>query len=110
MLSSLQEHYFKHSSSTASAEAKRLWIVESQLALTQDQKIDIWKKQFKLFLDEHGIWRCGGRLAEADLLYSSKHPALLGRNHPLTTLIIKNAHERVGFEKPSLRSGQNTGM
>ena len=56
----------------------------------------IWKKQFGLFIDLHGIWRCGGRLGEADLSYSSKHPALLCRDQPLTTLIIRNAHERVG--------------
>ena len=78
------------------AEAEKLWIMESQLALTQDPKFNIWKKQFGLFIDLHGIWRCGGRLGEADLSYSSKHPALLCRDQPLTTLIIRNAHERVG--------------
>ena len=77
------------------AEAERLWIVESQSALTQDRNFDTWKRQFNLFLDSHGVWRCGGRLAEANLSYSSKHPVLLSRDHPLTALIIKNAHDRV---------------
>jgi len=34
--------------------------------------------------------------SEADLSHSSKHPALLCRDHPLVALIITNAHERVG--------------
>ena len=78
------------------AKAEKLWIVESQSALAQDPMFDTWKRQFNLFLDSHGVWRCGGRLGEADLSYSSKHPVLLCRDHPLTTLVIKNAHERVG--------------
>lgn len=79
-----------------SAEAERLWIVDAQSAVTQDKNFSTWKRQFTLFLDPHGVWRCGGRLAEADVSYSSKHPVLLNRDHPLTTLIIWNAHERVG--------------
>ena len=79
-----------------SKEAERLWIVESQSAITQDKNFDTWKRQFNLFLDSQGIWRCGGRLAEANLSYSSMHPMLLSRDHPLTTLIIQNVHERVG--------------
>ena len=66
-----------------SAEAERLWIVESQSTLTQDKNFDTWKKQFNLFLDSHSIWKCGGQLAEANLSYSSKHPVLLSRDHPL---------------------------
>ena len=39
--------------------------------------------------------RSGGRLANADLPYSTKYPILLPRNHPLTPLIINDAHQRV---------------
>lgn len=77
------------------AEAERLWIVHSQVLLSQDKNFDLWKRQFGLFLDETGMWRCGGRLTNADLPYSTKHPVLLPRDHPLTTLIVKDAHERV---------------
>ena len=42
-----------------------------------------------------GIWRCGGRLTNADLPYSTTHPVLLPRDHPLTALIVRNAHEHV---------------
>jgi hypothetical protein len=75
------------------AEAERLWIVESQLELTQEQHFDSWKKQFSLFLDTANVWRCGGRLTNANLPYSIKHPVLLSRKHPLTSLIVKSAHE-----------------
>ena len=46
-------------------------------------------------MDEKGVWRCAGRLLNADLPYSVKNPVLLPRNHPLTLLIIREAHERV---------------
>ncbi len=77
------------------SEAERLWIIESQLMLTKDSNFDIWKKQFGLFLDENGIWRCGGRLSNTNLPFSTKHPILLHRNHHLTILIVKSAHARV---------------
>ncbi len=76
------------------AEAERLWIV-SQLQLTQEQHFDSWKKQFSLFLDTANVWRCGGRLTNVNLPYSTKHPVLLSRKHPLTSLIVESAHERV---------------
>ena len=52
-------------------------------------------KQFNLFKDERGVWCCGGRLANTEILYASKYPILLPRSHPLTSLIVKQAHERV---------------
>ena len=77
------------------AEAERLWIIQSQSKLMQDKEFDIWKKQFGLFLDQTGIWRCGGRLGNADIPYGTKHPIFLSKQHFLTKLIVKNAHERV---------------
>ena len=77
------------------AEAERLWTIQSQSQLIQDKQFDVWKKQFGLFLDEAGIWRCGGRLGNADIPYGTKHPIFLSKHHLLTTLIVRNAHERV---------------
>ena len=77
------------------AEAERSLIVHSQVLLSQDKNFDLWKRQFSPFLDEMGMWRCGGRLTNADLPYSTKHPVLLPRDHPLIALIVKDAHERV---------------
>ena len=53
------------------------------------------KKQFGVFIDPEGLWRCGGQLANADLPYLTRHPALLPKKHHFTILIVKNAHERV---------------
>ena len=77
------------------AEAEQLWIIQSQSKLIQDKQFDVWKKQFGLFLDETGIWRCGWRLGNADIPYGTKHPIILTKQHFLTTLIVRNAHERV---------------
>ena len=77
------------------AEAERLWIIHSQSKLMQDKQFDTWKKQFGLFLDEDGIWRCGGRLGNESILYGMKHAIFLSKYCFLATLIVRNAHERV---------------
>ena len=51
--------------------------------------------QFGLFQDAKGIWRCGGHLQHADLPFATRHPIILPRDHHLTTLIVKVAHEQV---------------
>lgn len=76
-------------------QAEALWIKESQSTIVHDKKFEIWKKQLRLFVDNKGIWRCGGRLSNASLPYSAKHPILLVKGHPLSVLIVKHAHERV---------------
>ena len=41
---------------------------------------------------------CGvvlGRLANTEIPYAAKYPIILPKGHPLTTLIMKQAHERV---------------
>ena len=49
-------------------------------------------RQLDLFLDDHGVIRCSGRFQYANLPYNVKHPILLPKNSPLTTLIIKDKH------------------
>ena len=51
--------------------------------------------QFNLFVDENGVWRCGGRLSNVEAPFAAKHPVLLPRNHTLTALVVREAHERV---------------
>ena len=77
------------------AHAEALWVKESQICLTEEPKSASWKKQFGLFLDPAGVWRCGRRLLNADVSYTTKHPALLHKDHHLTKLLILRAHERV---------------
>ena len=75
--------------------AEMLWVKEVQHNLVADRNFSDWRRQFDLFLDQTGIWRCGGRLTNADIPYSAKHPILLYKDHYLTVLIARRAHERV---------------
>lgn len=76
------------------SEAEGLWVLEAQ-SNTQDHNFIKWKIQFRLFQDDCGIWRCGGRLQNADLTFSTRHPMFLPKNHRLSTLIVQDAHQRV---------------
>lgn len=55
----------------------------------------IWQQQFGLFCDELGVWRCVGRLGNANLPFETKHPVFLDSQHHLATLIVLDAHDRV---------------
>ena len=72
-------------------EAEILWIKEMQGHLQEDEL----EKQLGLFKDEKGIIRCRGRLGNSQASYDTKFPALLSRNHHVTSLIIRYCHERV---------------
>ena len=71
------------------------WLKASQSALPQMEKFQMWKQQVGLFQDKHGVWRCGGRLANSEVASEAKHPVFLDKNHHLTHLIIHNCHQRV---------------
>ena len=76
-------------------KAETLWVKDAQNHLMKYTRFDGWKKQLGLFLDPEGVWRYGGRLSNADVPYTTKHPILLPRDHPLTELLVLKAHERV---------------
>ena len=65
-----------------------LWVTHVQRELVQQKDYDTLKKQLRLFRDEKGLWRCGGRLQNADLPYAAKHPILLPRSHHYTGLVV----------------------
>lgn len=44
------------------------------------------------YMDEHGLLRVGGRLENADLCSSAKHPIILSNHSRLTNLVIDQAH------------------
>ncbi|XP_071651699.1 uncharacterized protein [Temnothorax longispinosus] len=44
------------------------------------------------FLDSDNLIRVGGRLRNAPVCYSRRYPVVLPSNHPVTTLIIRDAH------------------
>ena len=48
-----------------------------------------------MFQDNEGVWRCRGRIQNAAVPYTTKHPVLLHKNHPFTVLVTRKAHEQV---------------
>ena len=72
-------------------EAEYMWIRETQGGRIKPE----WKLQFSLIVDDHGVWRCGGRLQNAELSFDTRHPIILPKDHPFTLLIVRRAHERV---------------
>jgi len=76
------------------SRAERLWINKLQRSFTKEPAFQTWKQQFGLF-SEDGVWRCKGRLSNADIPHATKHPTLLPKNHHVTSLIIWDCHNRV---------------
>ncbi|CAD7093090.1 unnamed protein product [Hermetia illucens] len=58
--------------------------------LRRERPIDSKSKLTKLipFLDNNSIIRVGGRLQNASILYTVKHPAILPTSHPFTKLLL----------------------
>ena len=77
------------------AHAELLWIYQAQKELVLQKDFDTVSSQLNLFLDDKGIWRCGGRLQNAELSFSTKHPILLPRGHRISSLIVRAAHIHV---------------
>ena len=76
------------------SRAEVMWIKQVQRNLTSNKAFQVWGRQFDLFL-EGVVWRCRGRISNANIPYSTKHPALLCKLHHFTLLIVRDAHERV---------------
>ena len=49
--------------------------------------------QLGIYVDQHGLIRCGGRLDNAELCESAKHPILLPKGHTYTDLIVERFHK-----------------
>lgn len=75
--------------------SERQWITYVQVQLCREKSFSTWQRQLDLFIDDKGLWRCGGRLENANIPYSTKHPVLLPRDHPFTAMIVQDADERV---------------
>ena len=81
--------------SAEEVEAARIyWLRAVQASLLP--RFSLWKKQFDLFQDEQGLWRCRGRLGNSEIADTAKHPILLSKTHHLTHLIVWDCHKRVG--------------
>ena len=78
------------------ATAEKLWVIQVQKELDLQRDFDSMRCQFDLFPDQKGIWRCGGRLQNANLPFTANHLILLPRKHPFTALVTCDAHLHVG--------------
>ena len=74
-------------------QAKLKWIRDMQLRNHKD--FTSWKLKLGLFVDEDGMWRCGGRMSNSTLPPSARNPILLDQNHHLTTFLVLDAHKCV---------------
>lgn len=64
-------------------------LLEKKLPLSSSSKI----LSLNPFLDDSGLIRVGGRLANAEISNDSKHPIILPKNNHLTRIIITHYHE-----------------
>lgn len=76
------------------SEVEAMWVRDVQLVLSLSKQFPNWKLQLNLY-QENNVWRCRGRLANANVPYDTKFPALLPRDHHFTKLIVLRAHQRV---------------
>ncbi len=72
-----------------------MWIKESQRQLVKDRHFPTWRNEFGLYCDDERVWRCGGRLNQANISPAAKHPIILPREHHLTVLIVQGTPEVV---------------
>uniref|UniRef100_A0A1X7TD41 DUF5641 domain-containing protein n=1 Tax=Amphimedon queenslandica TaxID=400682 RepID=A0A1X7TD41_AMPQE len=81
--------------STVMLQAEVLWLREVQSSFQTERKFSDWKVQLGLFSDQNGLWRCRGRIQNANARYEIKHPILLPAGNYFTLLVIREAHEIV---------------
>ena len=76
-------------------EAETYWIRTAQQVLTSEVNFKRKQTQFDMFYDGDGVVRCRSRMSRASMNEASKTPIALPHNHWLSTLIIRDCHERV---------------
>ena len=77
------------------SRAEAYWIRINQQQLVSNKDFPVWKHQFGLFLDDHGVWRCKGRLSNANIPEMAKFPILLSSKHHYTDLVVRDCHVKV---------------
>lgn len=82
--------------------AEQKWIEYTQsehfndiIISIKENKPNNSKNQLGLYLDGHGLLRCGGRLGNAEICERARHPLLLPKHSNLTDLIIENQHKKL---------------
>lgn len=79
------------------AEVKLLKYIQSQSFEKEIKDLKTLSSKTRLsaltpFIDSEGVIRVGGRLTQADIIFSQKHPILLPTRHVITDLIIREIH------------------
>ena len=78
-------------------KARLFWLQQAQTEAFPDGKKDKRLLHFNPNRDEEELLRADGRLRFArELPYDARHPILLPKDHPVTKLIIVDAHEARG--------------
>ena len=82
---------------TEISEAETFWIKQAQAQAFPGGENEGSLTQLNPKSDGDGFLRMDGRLRFADeLSYDTRHPILLPKDHPVTRLVIVDAHERFG--------------
>ena len=95
-------------------DANAYWISQAQLASFGEEiatikgEKDLPKSSkllpFHPFVDSQGLLRVGGRISEAKLHYSKRHPILLPADNRFVRLMIAYEHQRLLHAGPTLLS------
>ena len=84
-------------SPTELKEAEEFWIKRCQFEAFPNGVKEPCLTRLTPTKDVNGLLRVNGRLARAESLsFEAKFPLLLPKKHPLTRLIVQNAHETLG--------------
>ena len=82
---------------TEISEAETFWIKQAQAQAFPSGENEGSLTQLNPKSDGDRLLRMDGRLRFADELpYDTRHPILLPKDHPVTKLVIADAHERLG--------------
>ena len=85
----VQETHNAKLSLVKSVQAK---MFANELECLRTNRKNVLVRQLKLFVDDYGVLRCGGRFQNANLNYDQKFPMLLPTKHHLTKLIVLESH------------------
>ncbi|XP_026054611.1 uncharacterized protein LOC113040501 [Carassius auratus] len=101
-----------HSTVAEREDAKRIIIKDLQRnthpedikLLSKGTQLSPGSKLYHLdaFLDQEGVLKVGGRLCDASLPNSIKHPVIIPKDHHITKMIISQCHENVKHQGKGL--------
>ena len=83
---------------TEISRAETFWIKQTQAQVFPGGENEGSLTRLNPKYDDDGLLRMDGRLRFADELpYGTRHPILLPKDHPVTRLVVFDAHERLGL-------------